>query len=68
MADAVAQRNGPTTQESALAQLAQAEADLRTVRALVEGRPTKKKKHQAFQLLAGIQSACEVLKIQLDPW
>lgn len=62
------QRDGPTTQQSALDLLQQAEADLQAARALVQGRATKKKKHQAYRLLSGVQSACEVLKIAIDPW
>ena len=62
------QRNGPTTSETALQLLEQAEADLHAARALVQGRATKQKKHQAYRLLAGVQSACEVLKISIDPW
>jgi hypothetical protein len=61
-------REGPTTHDAALAILQKAEADLQAARALVTGRATKKKKHQAFRLLSGVQSACEVLKIAIDPW
>jgi hypothetical protein len=64
----VTQRDGPTTQESALTLLRKAEADLQSARELVQGRATKAKKHQAYRLLSGVQSACEVLKIAIDPW
>lgn len=62
------QRDGPTTSESALAMLTQAEADLQSARALVQGRATKKKKHLAYRLLSGVESACATLKIAIDPW
>lgn len=59
---------GKTTSETALEMLAQAEADLQAARALVQGRATKKKRHQAFRLLSGVESACATLKIAIDPW
>jgi len=62
------QRDGPTTQQSALDLLEQAEADLQSARALVQGRATRKKKHQAYRLLSGVEAACATIKIAIDPW
>jgi hypothetical protein len=61
--------DGRTSHDEALALMRQAEEDLQTARQLVSGkRPTKAKKAQAFRLLSGVSSTCEVLKIALDPW
>lgn len=68
MADDTPHRDGPTTTDAALALLTKAQADMEAARALVTGRATKKKKHQAFRLLSGVESACAVLKIAIDPW
>ena len=59
------QRNGPTTSETALAMLEQAAVDLQSAKALVQGRATKQKKHQAYRLLSGIESSMAILKISL---
>lgn len=60
---------GKTARHEALALLQQAEDDLRTARALVDkARPTRAAKSEAFRLLSGVSSVCEVLKIAIDPW
>ena len=63
-----AQRNGPTTIETALALLTQAETEMQSARALIQEQATKENKLQAYRLLSGVQSKCEVLKIAIDPW
>lgn len=62
------QRNGPTTRETAMELLVKAQIDLQAARVVMQCRATKETKHEAFRLLSGVQSACETLKIAIDPW
>lgn len=47
----------------------QAIEDMQKACAITSGkRPTKAAKGEAFRLLSGVESACAVLKVSIDPW